>query len=83
MVIAFGASAEFGAELLHLQLLQLSDGLLTFLEIEGSSPPITLRLPEWLLALGVHRRGQAALLSICCQMLAAPPYAWIQKSRSL
>jgi hypothetical protein len=30
MAAAFGASAEFGAELL-----QVSDGLLTFLEIEG------------------------------------------------
>ena len=44
---AFGASAEFGAELLHLQqqLLQVSDGLLTFLEIEGIEPTNNAEAP--------------------------------------
>jgi hypothetical protein len=37
---AFGASAEFGAELL-----QVSDGLLTFLEIEGIEPTNNAEAP--------------------------------------
>ena len=47
MAAAFGASAEFGAELLHLhlQLLQVSDGLLTFLEIEGIEPTNNAEAP--------------------------------------
>ena len=40
MAPAFGASAEFGAELLH-----VSDGLLTFLEIEGIEPTNNAEAP--------------------------------------
>ena len=40
MAAAFGASAEFGAELL-----QVSDGLLTFLEIEGIEPTNNAEAP--------------------------------------
>ena len=79
------ASERLGQDGAHLQqqLLQVSDGLLTFLEIEGIEPTKTLSLPEWLLALGVYRRGQAALLSIGFQILEAPPYTKTQRSRPL